>query len=760
MLSSSTSNQHTRYHNAPASVGCSFIFASGTWVLLLFCLLALPYTVARGDDSANDHPRIGLVLGGGGAKGAAHVGVIKILEEIGVRVDIVVGTSMGAIVGGLYASGLGAGELERAIEQIDWVDIFDDDPPRAQRSFRRKQDDSDVLIRYRVGVKDGAVRLPDGIIIGQKLGLVLRRLTAHVSEQTNFDHLSLPYRAVATDLETGEAVVLASGSLARAMHASMSVPGVFPPVEYGERLLVDGGLANNLPVDVARAMGAEQLIVVNVGTEPLPREALTGAVNVAEQALNIVLERETRRQLATLEPHDILIKPLLGDLSAADFERSREAVDIGAAAARKQIERLATLAGAPVEQTATRVAADTKDAPLIITSIHIDNETPLNDDVLVAKLSQRQGDEFHREQLERDISDIYGLGYFETVDYRVERSAQGVDLFISARERAIGLKSLRFGLTLESDFSGDSAFNFVTESQMLGVNSLGGEVRSALVFGQDVFVGAEFFQPLDVDQRWFVEPAAIYRQSNVGVFEDGDRIADFRVERSLARFDLGRAFTSCCEVRGSLQFGVGDARRETGSPQLAGGTFQIGSAVFSAGYDTLDNSRFPRHGSSLALRYEHELRALGADTDAQRLEINGVVAKSTGAHTVLARTEMGIDLGGQQEVQGFFSLGGLFNLSGFSRNEVSAENKALAGIIYYYELSDLPSFDFGIPLFLGASLEYGGVYEHLDDFSSEDHIAAGAAFVGADTPLGPFYLGYGAAEGGNRSLYLFLGQNF
>ena len=708
------------------------------------------------DDPAR--PRTGLVLGGGGAKGAAHVGVIKVLESLGVEVDVVVGTSMGSIVGGLYAAGLDGAELQAAIESIDWVDIFNDDPPRADRSFRRKRDDSEVLIRYRLGVRDGAVRLPDGVILGQKLGLTLRRLAQRAPERANFDDLPIPYRAVATDLETGDTVVLGAGSLARAMHASMSVPGVFPPIEIDGRLLVDGGVVNNLPISVARELGAERLIVVNVASELLPREALTGAVAVAEQSLNLALALETRRQLATLGPDDILIKPALGDLTSADFERSTEAIAIGEAAATLVSNRLEALA-TPNRARPSPPAAPRSLAPLV-TAIRIENETPLDDRVLASHLTIRPGDRLDREQLEADISSIYGLGYFETVDYRIEPGMGGSEVVIVAREREIGLGSLRFGLTLESNFSGDSGFNFITEYQVLGVNSLGGEWRSALAFGQDVFVFTEFFQPLDHDQRWFVQPSAQYRQSDVGVFEDGDRAAVFRVESGLVGLDIGRAFANCCELRAGVHLGAGEARLDTGAASLSGGTFQLGGVRLSAGLDTLDSARFPRSGVQVGVVYDHQLEVLGADAPSQSAELGGIVARSSGPHTLLASGELGLDLGGSPGVEELFSLGGMFNLSGFARDEVSGNNKVFGNLSYYYRLSDLAGFDFGVPLYAGASLEYGGVYEDLDDFGARHNFVASALFAGADTPLGPLYLGYGMAEGGNRSLYLFLGQNF
>jgi NTE family protein len=263
-----------------------------------------------------------LVLAGGGAKGAAHVGVIKVLEELGVPIDYIAGTSMGSIVGGLYASGLSAAELEIAVKSIDWEDIFNDKAPREDRDFRRKLDDDDVLIRYKLGFKDGSIQFPRGVILGQKLNLALRELSLRAIGIDDFDKLPIPFRAVAADIETGETVVLGKGDLATAMRASMAVSGIFPPVEIDGRLLVDGGLTDNLPVDVARAMGADILIAVSFPAELKKRDKLTSAVSIIFQSLDLLILQNQRIQIKTLRANDVHIVPEMGDIGAGSFDRA------------------------------------------------------------------------------------------------------------------------------------------------------------------------------------------------------------------------------------------------------------------------------------------------------------------------------------------------------------------------------------------------------------------------------------------------------
>ena len=240
------------------------------------------------------------MLSGGGARGAAHVGVLKVLEDLRVPVDAIAGTSMGAVVGGLYASGLDARQIEKLMTSLNWRDAFRDRPAREDLDLRRKQEDEEFLVKFPLGLRDGRVVLPRGLIQGQRLTETLRRLTLPVARLSNFDDLPTPFRAVATDLETGEAVIMGSGDLTTAMRASLSAPGVFAPVERDGRLLVDGGIADNVPVDIARAMGVDIVIVVDVGFPLLPREQLTSIPVISNQMLAILIRRNAQAQLATL----------------------------------------------------------------------------------------------------------------------------------------------------------------------------------------------------------------------------------------------------------------------------------------------------------------------------------------------------------------------------------------------------------------------------------------------------------------------------
>ena len=247
------------------------------------------------EDDATPRPRIGLVLGGGGARGAAHIGVLKELERLRIPVDAIAGTSMGAIVGGLYATGVNAEDLEELVSSLDWNAALSDTAAREDMSFRRKQDEREFPINFELGLRGTDLVLPKGVIQGQELDLLLRKLTLHASHITDFDNFPIPFRAIASDIVAGEAVVMDSGDLAMAIRASMSVPGVFAPARIDGRLLVDGGLIGNLPIDVMKEMGVDIIIAVDVEFPLYKSEELKSVLTISEQMLTILIRKETLR---------------------------------------------------------------------------------------------------------------------------------------------------------------------------------------------------------------------------------------------------------------------------------------------------------------------------------------------------------------------------------------------------------------------------------------------------------------------------------
>jgi predicted acylesterase/phospholipase RssA len=376
--------------------------------------------------NSSTRPRICLVLSGGGARGMAHIGVLKILEELKVPIDCIAGTSMGAIVGGLYASGMTAEQIDSTMRSVDWQEAFRDAPPRRDLAFRRKQDDRNFLVKLPLGLKHGKILLPKGFIQGQKLQETLRQLTLPFSNSTDFDLLPTPFRAVATDLETGNAVVMDKGDLSIAMRASMSAPGVFAPVELNGQLLVDGGLAENLPVNVARAMHADILIVSDVSFPLQPRAALDSALSISNQMLAILVRKDSDRQRASLGPHDVLVEPDLGSTPATDFTAAGSVIARGEDAARSATAALSAYGvgdAAYGEYLARRSAREPGLPP--IRFVRVDPQSKRYEKTILAEMQPLVGKPLDLDEVGKRITELYGLGMFETLDYTLVQQPPG-----------------------------------------------------------------------------------------------------------------------------------------------------------------------------------------------------------------------------------------------------------------------------------------------------------------------------------------------
>ena len=732
------------------------------FVFLLF--FAGRGTCAEKDPANTDihpagRPKICLVLSGGGARGAAHIGVIELLEEMHVPIDCITGTSMGSIVGGLYASGMSTAEIKEALATIDWEDAFTDNIPREDRSFRRKRDDDLYLIKHKPGIgDDGKIKLPTGFLQGQKIDLIFKELALPVSDIRDFDELSIPFRAVATDIATGEAVVLSSGDLAKSMRASMSVPSIFAPVEMGGRLLVDGGVSNNLPVDVARDMGADIVIAVDISTPLKKREELTSAVSITAQLTGILTRRNTEAQIATLSGKDILIVPDLMGISSADFAESGQAVPRGRIAAEQHREKLAGLAMGPADYAdLIRALPERKTTVPVIDFVKLDNKSRVSDAVIMARLHVKTGEPLDIQALEHDIGRIYGLELFSNVDYEVVGEEGKHGLLIHAKERSWGPNYLQLGLELGDNFKGESAYNFGGAYTRTAINRLNGEWRTAGQIGENPIISTEIFQPLDVGSRYFINPRLFYAKGNYYVFSpDGDILAQYRVSRFGIDIGGGREFGAWGEARLGYRRYAGDVEIRIGEPTLTGGNFNSGELYGQLSVDKLDDINFPRAGYTGSLEYLWSDTALGADSDFDQILFNGGIAYTWDRNTLLAAATFYITPDNDAPVQNLFRLGGLFKLSGYQMDELSGQQLGLMRLFYMRRIGNFNL----VPTYLGASLEAGNTWQDTDDIEFSNLIGAGSLFIGLDTFIGPLYIAYGVAENSHDSFYLYLGKIF
>ncbi|HVC01772.1 MAG TPA: patatin-like phospholipase family protein [Steroidobacteraceae bacterium] len=732
----------------------------------LLCVSALFAGAARADGGAR--PKICLVLSGGGARGLAHIGVLEVLERLRVPIDCIAGTSMGAIVGGLYASGMTPEQIDSAVRSVDWQEAFRDRPPREDLAFRRKQDDRNFLVHLPIGLKHGRFLLPKGLIQGQQLQETLRRLTLQYDDAANFDLLPTPFRAVATDLATGKPVLIGSGDLAEAMRASMSAPGLFAPVDDHGRLLVDGGITENLPIDVARAMGADVLIVVDVESPLLPRRQLTSALAISNQMLAILVRRDSDLQKATLGPRDVLIEPDLGETGPTDFTVVAQTIGLGERAALAMRAKLAPLSVSPAAyrrylQRRRRPAVE----PPVIRFVRVDAASKPYEKTILATMRPLIGKPLDARRVAARINELYGLGLFETVDYRVATQGRGAGrrsgIVVRARRKSWGPNYVRFGLQLQDDFQGNSQYNAAARFLVTEINDLGAEWRTDLQIGSNPKVLTEFYQPLSARRRWFVAPSVRVEQRDLRVYTRDVEVADFREREAEADLDLGRELGNWGEIRAGVHRINGNTHPRFGDPALVDRKFNDGELFFRFSYDRLDSVDFPRTGQTYSLRWDADRRVLGSDVASDRLTADWLMARSRGRNTLLLWTSAGTTLRGTikpTSLQDFYSLGGFLNLSGLAAQSLTGPNYAIGRAVYFRQIGHGGAGVLEFPAYLGMSFEAGNVWQRRGQIDWGTARKDLSVFLGLDTFLGPLYVGGGYDTSGASAYYLFLGRTF
>lgn len=729
----------------------------------LFGLVALWVAFPAGAVTVNTpgeppRPKVCLVLSGGGARGAAHVGVIKVLEEYRIPIDCIVGTSMGSLVGAAYATGTTVSEMERILASISTELLFKEQPPRREQNIRRKQDDNTILLGPEFGVSHGKVSIGKGLVSGVQLETVLRRLSK-VKGFHHFDDLPIQFRAMATNLVTGASVEFSEGELANVMRASMSVPGAVAPADMNGMLLVDGMLTANLPVEAARALGADIIIAVNVGTPLLKREQLNGILGVSSQMLSILTEQNVQRSLAALKPTDILISPDLGDYSTGDFDSLPRIEPLGDAAARKLGPRLAALSLPPEQYAALRarqsktVLADLRP----VDEVRFEHLKRVNPEYAQSVIKTHALEPIEQHTLDLDMRRLYGTGDFEHVNYRfMEEPARRV-LTVDAVEKAWGPDYLRFGLGLSSDFSGDAYFNFLTSYRRTWLNSLGAEWRTDAQIGRTNSLNTEFYQPLDAKGQFFVAPHAGIERRSANLYRKSHLVARYDISDVLAGVDVGTQFSRWGELRLGVVGGSVDPKLDTGPSELTPGESHIrqGAYVLRLLLDQLDSAHFPREGWRGSVNVYDSSRDLGAQRAYTKWDADGSASTSFGNNTFTVSLKFGGRLG-DAELPRYdqFQWGGFLQQSGYATGQLVGQRLRFARLMYYRRLVNASLLE---GVYGGVSLEAGEMREPLVPESPDGLLKSTSIFLAADSPVGPVYLGYGHAWDGNSNFYFFLG---
>lgn len=711
--------------------------------------------VFAGSAAAQGEDRIAVVLGGGGARGGAHVGVLKVLEANGVYPEIVVGTSFGALVGGLYSAGYTPQQIERLISEAEFEDIFRTVQPRRSLSFRRKLDDQQLLTKLRLRFDEGKPVIPKGLVSVHRFRLWLRTVLNQrgPEELARAEHLD--FRGVTTNLLNGEEVLLGPDNFEEAIFASMAFPGLFEPYPWKDALLVDGALVNNLPVSVAKELGATRIVAVEVGTPFPTKDEIGSTIAVLDQVSKLLTRSNVEQTLAALDETTLLLQPEVDSIGTSAFALIEEAIRIGEQTASAVADELPPFRSpAPSLPLAQR---DEQQPEEIVQSVSIVSDAKLSQRHLKTHVQTKAGDAFDEGVILADINRLYGTDLFDRIGYEKRSLDSGVAVEIDASERP-GRGFLQLGLEFREDFASDTEYNVAVGYTQTQINTFGAEWRNVFTIGAESGIASEFYQPFGSRSQYFWSLQGDWGRPKLRLDLPGLGFdAAFRPDVVAGTAELGRVFDNWGEV----SLGYNRSRAFFDDPALPS-TIDFGSIKATFERDTLDSVAFPNIGQRVIASYQKSSDSLGSDLQLEVAAIDVLAFFSRGRHTlglwgtVASGLEDASDGG-----SAVLDAGGFLNFSGLEFNELRGRHLGIARALYYNRLVGRELITYvDFPVYVGGSLEFGGIWQDRDDISLSDSLLAGSAFLGIDSIVGPLFLAFGFAEGGNRSIYLSLGRPF
>jgi NTE family protein len=727
-------------------------FAAGTRVkrrCLVLCLAGLFASGAAAQDSATaapgKRPRVGLALAGGGARGGAHIGVLKVLEELRVPIDCIAGTSMGALVGGGYASGMSAGEIEKFITTVDWKAVVGGVGSRPLEPVEQKRlNDAAGLLD--LGVKDGSVVLPSGLIAASRIEDVLRTYVAKARAVTDFDKLPIPYRAVATDMVSGNMVVLDHGDIATAMRASMAIPGAFAPVLSGQYVLADGYIVRNLPIDVVRTTCADIVIAVNLVKPTVTPKDLIAGTSLVLRSADIEMEANERLQLQTLTARDIRIDVDPGDISSSEFERTAETIPLGEKAARAVAGRLSALSVSKDEYTAWRrsVAVD-QTLKVRIAEVRFEGLKHVNPDYLMTLTSVRAGDTVDIAAISRDASRMAALDDLQGVEYHLSGDPNSPVLVWHPTEKQPGPHYLRVGGGLYAAGGGVLMFALDAQYVLRWLNAYGGQWRNQVEVGTRWLAATSLYQPLNLSQTFFVEPGIAASRSLEYIYNDYTRVAQYFFSDLGGRVDVGANLGHSSQIRVGYWADRRTTEIDTGLSLFPTGEATDAGLVATAFYDTRETGGFSTKGTAAAVQYYWSNESLGATRDWERLEAAARQAFHIGNTSLWLTAAGGSNLGSTLPADRAFSLGGPQSFPGYAPGEVRARGYWTADGDFLWRVADILPIA-NQALYAGIGLQGGYVYDRVDPVPN-GWLYGVSGYVAGRTPLGTLTVGVGKATG-------------
>ncbi|HEY4448851.1 MAG TPA: patatin-like phospholipase family protein [Steroidobacteraceae bacterium] len=701
--------------------------------------------VAQPTATAAKRPRIALALAGGGARGGAHIGVLKVLEELRVPIDCIAGTSMGALVGGGYASGMPAADIEKFVANVDWKSVVAGVGTRHLVPAEQKRF-NDTSGSVELGVKGGKIIPPSGLIASSRIEDVLRGYVAKARAVADFDRLPIPYRAVATDMLTGDMVVLDHGDIATAMRASMAIPGAFAPVTTDRYVLSDGYVVRNLPIDVARNLCGDIVIAVNLAKPTATREQLVGPASLISRSQDIMSEANERVQLETLTDHDIRIDVDVKDFGAADFERTAETIPLGEKAARAMAARLASLSVSPREYAAWRSRVTvSQNLAIKVADVQFRGLKYVNPEYLRALTRIHAGDTVDIAAISQDAARLAVLDDLDNVEYRFEGNPDNPVLVWEPRERQIGRDVLRPSVGIYAGGSGELRFELEVQYVRRWLNDYGGQWRNRVQLGTSSLFATSLYQPLETSQIFFVEPGALIGRSIEDIYNDYNRIAQYFFIDFGGAVDVGVNLGSNSQLRAGYW---ADRRRievDTGTTLLPTGKHTDAGLLASGFFDNRDASTFANRGTAAEIQYFRSDDGLGADRRWETLEAAARHVMRAGVTTLWLTAAGGTDLGSTLPADRAFSLGGPQSFPGYSPGEVRARAYwTVQGNVLWRVADILPIANQA--LYGGLGVEAGHVHDRVDPVADGDLYGI-SGYLGGRTPIGTLTIGVGKATG-------------
>lgn len=733
--------------------------------LILLSLLVVELSTFAFSVQARD--KIGLVLSGGGAKGSAHIGVLKVLEQNNIPIDYVVGTSIGAYVAGMYALGYEVEEIEKIMLGLSWADGYSDSIPREELSYANKQHRDRYNLGIRLGYSDGEFKVPHGLLLGQSAYQILQLSTDSVRSFDSFDDLAIPYRAVASDIVTAKMVVIDKGNINQAMKASAAVPGIVAAVEIDGQILVDGGITNNMPIDVVKKMGADIVIAVDIGSPLAKQGELTSTVSVLNQLSTILTNNTSLAQKKLLSEKDILLRPEIDELSTTDWSIMPQALVLGEKVAKEHSHDFVKLAVSDddyqryKEQKRNKAQQWFSTLPQTITKIEVRNNSKVENDIILEHLAIEVGEVISKEDVDRAIDRVYAIDKFEQVAVEFNDTEAGRVLVLHTKAKSWGPNYFDFGFNLKTDFSDRSITSINMSYLLTDITNNGGSWLNEVEVGWETLLASEFIQPLNKKQDFYARARVAFAQDK---WEKTIDRPELRNEYYLGTLAAGYnySFKGIFELGGIAE--TGDLSIDARS--VGHYDYDSFGGFAKLGYDSLNSINFPTQGNKFTLevlarkdKYSPFLTRDEVDYSTEvKLDWRGAIG--LGDHTFVGITSLATVQNDSNFTIHVTELGGFLNLSGYQEDALIGVHKVFAAVVYQYDLGREVPGGSGLPIYLGVSAEAGNVWTINESVKYSDLIHSGSLYLGTDTSFGPAVIGSGFTSDGEFSFFLSIGKNF